>query len=69
MSDSVLPKEYLVTEKRAAEILGFTPRFLQSRRLRGNGPRYVRISHRAIRYRVSDLIAWVEERLCKSTSE
>jgi len=61
-------KEYLVCEKRAATLLGFSPRFLQSRRLRGDGPVYVRVSQRAIRYRVSDLEDWVEARLRTSSS-
>jgi len=62
-------KTYLLCEKRAAELLGFTPRFLQSRRMRGDGPQYVRISQRAIRYRVTDLEKWVEQRLEQSTSD
>ncbi len=56
-------KSYLVSEKEAATLLGFTPRFLQSRRLRGDGPQFVRISSRAVRYRVKDLQEWVENRL------
>jgi predicted DNA-binding transcriptional regulator AlpA len=59
----------LLTEKEAAELLGMTPRFLQARRVRGNGPPFVRISSRAIRYRVSDLESWVRDRLRTSTAE
>ncbi|MFC1530068.1 helix-turn-helix transcriptional regulator [Gemmatimonadota bacterium] len=58
----------LLSESQAAERLGFTPRFLQARRYRGNGPKYVRISARAIRYRLSDLEEWVAERVKTSTS-
>lgn len=61
-------KNYLVSEKEAAQFLGFTIRFLQARRVRGNGPRFVKISSRAIRYRVSDLKEWVEGKLRTSTS-
>ena len=59
----------LLTETEAAETLGFTTRFLQNRRHRGNGPRFVRISARAIRYRPEDLAAWAEARLRTSTSD
>jgi predicted DNA-binding transcriptional regulator AlpA len=59
----------LLTEKEAAKLLGMTPRFLQARRVRGNGPPVVRISSRAIRYRVSDLEGWVRDRLRTSTAE
>jgi hypothetical protein len=59
----------LLTEQEAAELIGFTPRFLQERRFRGGGPPFVKISARAIRYRPSDLAAWAAERLRTSTSD
>ena len=59
----------LLSEAEAAELLGFTPRFLSNRRHRGDGPRYVRISARAIRYRPEDLREFAEERLRTSTSD
>jgi hypothetical protein len=63
-----LPK-ILLTEDEAAQLLGFTPRFLQQRRYRGDGPPFCRISARAIRYRVVDLEAWAAERIRTSTSD
>lgn len=59
----------LLNEKQAAAFLGFTTRTLQAWRQRGGGPRFVRISSRAIRYRRHDLREWVESRLKSSTSE
>lgn len=59
----------LITELEAARLLGFTPRFLQQRRYRGDGPPFVRISARAIRYRVADLEQWAAERVRDSTSD
>ena len=59
----------LLTEADAAKLLAFTPRFLQARRIRGNGPPFVRISSRAIRYRRSDLLAWIEDRVRTSTAD
>ena len=58
-----------ITEARAAEILSVNPRTLQQWRLRGGGPKYVRISTRCVRYRVGDLTRWMDERLRSSTSE
>ncbi|MDQ3606988.1 MAG: helix-turn-helix domain-containing protein [Gemmatimonadota bacterium] len=59
----------LLTEVEAAATIGFSPRFLQERRMRGGGPPYVRVSARAIRYRPEDLESWAAERLRTSTSD
>ena len=59
----------LMNETQAANLLGFTPRFLQALRVRGDGPLFIRISARAIRYRRSDLEYWVEQRVRTSTSD
>lgn len=48
----------LVDEQEAAERINLTPRFLQERRRRGDGPPYVKISSRCIRYRPEDLRKW-----------
>ena len=63
------PSKILLTEKEAAELIGFTPRFLQERRFRGGGPVFCKVSARAVRYRPEDLHAWVAERLRTSTSD
>jgi len=59
----------LLTETEAARIIGFSVRALQGWRLKGGGPRYVKVSGRAIRYRRRDLIAWADARLRSNTSE
>src|SRR5262245_48815390 len=59
----------LLPEVQSAELLGVTPRALQSWRQRGGGPEFVRISSRCIRYRRRDLISWTEARLRSSTSD
>ena len=61
--------ERLIDEKAAAHFLGYSPRALQNWRLRGGGPRFVRVSSRSVRYRRRDLIAWAEQRLRSSSSE
>jgi predicted DNA-binding transcriptional regulator AlpA len=58
-----------MTEKQASSFLGFSVRTLQTWRVRGGGPQYVRISARCIRYRPCDLQEWVESRLRTSTSD
>lgn len=67
--DKFISENQLISEKEAAVFLGFTPRFLQARRIRGGGPQFVRISRRAIRYRIRDLEKWIEERMRMNTSE
>ena len=69
MSRSAYDLDALIPEDQAAEFLGFTARALQNWRIRGGGPRFVRISSRAVRYRRRDLIEWTEQHLVSSTSE
>ena len=59
----------LLDEAEAARFLSLTRRTLQAWRLRGLGPPHVRISRRAIRYRVEDLVTYVEGRVRSSTTE
>jgi predicted DNA-binding transcriptional regulator AlpA len=61
--------ERLINEQTAAAFIGYSVRALQNWRLRGGGPRFVRISSRSIRYRRRDLICWAEMHLRSSTSE
>ncbi|HTG33300.1 MAG TPA: helix-turn-helix domain-containing protein [Thermoanaerobaculia bacterium] len=62
-----MPPVVLLTESEAAGYLRLTPRALQAWRYQGKGPPFVRISRRAIRYRLVDLEAFVEENLQRST--
>ena len=59
----------LIDEKMAAKFLNLTTRSMQARRQRGDGPRFVRISARCIRYRRSDLRAWADALMRKSTAD
>lgn len=59
----------LLTETDAAELLQLTPRALQAWRYQGRGPRFVKISARAVRYRREDLEQWIRHRLRSSTSD
>jgi len=60
----------LMTNTQAAAYLNCSPRTLEARRCRtSDGPIFVKISPKSIRYRKSDLDAWIESRLRKSTSD
>ena len=59
----------LIDEKAAAEHLNLTDRAMQAFRQRGDGPKYIRISSRCIRYRRVDLKAWADARMRVSTSD
>lgn len=58
----------LMTEKDAAELLCLSPRTLRNWRVSGYGPAYVKISGRCVRYRLDDLVRFVDERTQTSTS-
>lgn len=61
--------DQLINEQIAAEFLGYTVRALQNWRLRGGGPKFVKVSSRSIRYRRWELIAWSEAHMVSSTSQ
>ena len=58
----------LVDNKQAADILGVNYLTLQNWRSTGKSPRYVKVN-RCIRYRVSDLKAWLEAQTRNHTGE
>lgn len=60
--------EVLWTERQVAPHLGVTVRALQSWRLTGGGPPYVKIG-RSVRYRPSDIKRFVDERVRRTTSD
>jgi predicted DNA-binding transcriptional regulator AlpA len=52
----------------AALYTGTSASFLEKARLTGGGPKFLRLTPRAVGYRVSDLDKWLEERCFASTS-
>ena len=60
--------ERLLTTKQAANFLNRPQRTLEDWRYTGDGPPYVKMG-RAVRYRASDLLQWVDERVVESTTE
>jgi len=58
----------LLTPKEAAHFLKLSVSFLAKARMRGDGPKYRKLS-RAVRYPKSDLLDWVRAGSKTSTSE
>ena len=52
-----------VNPQGAADLLGVSIRLLGKWRRTGDGPRFVRLGHRCVRYRIIDLHTFQEERL------
>jgi predicted DNA-binding transcriptional regulator AlpA len=53
----------LLHTRDAADYLGLTPTTLEHWRCLRKGPPFVKIGPRAIRYRLSDLLGWIEGRV------
>jgi predicted DNA-binding transcriptional regulator AlpA len=58
----------LLTQRQAAELLCLSERTLERFRVSGVGPKFVHMGH-SIRYRLSDVEAWIASRTVGSTSE
>ena len=69
MASELNIENQLINEAAAAGYLSVSIRTVQAMRYTGGGPRYVRLGRRCIRYRLSDLNAWADERTYQNTSE
>lgn len=58
----------LLTTSATAKIIGLSPRTLESLRVRGGGPAFVKLG-RAVRYERDAIIAWIDARRAASTSD
>lgn len=58
----------LLTTDAAAQYIGVRRKTLEWWRLTGAGPQFIKMS-RLVRYRRSDIDAWVESRIRQSTSD
>ena len=59
----------LLLPPEAAERLRLTSRALENWRNKGDGPPYIRISHRCVRYRLGTLNDWLSKRTSAESSE
>lgn len=58
----------LLKPAEVAERLAISERAVNQLRYLGTGPRFIRVSHKAVRYRAADVDAWLEARSRTSTS-
>ena len=65
---SITNEMELLTPKEAAQFLRVSESFLAKARMRGDGPRYRKLS-RAVRYSISDLLGWLKACAKTSTAE
>jgi predicted DNA-binding transcriptional regulator AlpA len=61
--------ERLLTPKEAADLLRVSMSWLAKARMRGDGPSYIKLNGRSIRYTVAALLQWMKSRQRSSTSE
>ncbi len=69
MLDNVNFGNEFLTEKQAAAYLKFSAKALQKWRCLGGGPKFIKVSAKAVRYRLADLLDWADKRVVSSTSE
>ena len=53
--------DQLLLPKQAAEFLQISPSTLASWRCYGNGPAWVKVGLRSVRYRMDALVTWIED--------
>ncbi len=58
----------LLTTRDAAQLLALSTRTLEKWRVEGGGPPFVVMSPKCVRYRLSDLRTFQEERLAENTT-
>lgn len=62
------PSDRLVTPAEFCEFAGITEAHAAQLRYAGTGPKFVKITGKQVRYRWSDIEAWLEERTRTSTA-
>jgi hypothetical protein len=67
--DKAYKAEDLLTPDQAATVLSQSPKTLANQRSKGNGPRFSKLSNRAVRYKYQHLMDFAESRSKMSTSE
>jgi predicted DNA-binding transcriptional regulator AlpA len=58
-----------LNENDVARIIGVQVKTLRNWRVQGVGPRFIRTGPKLVRYRPSDVLAWQEANLRRSTSD
>jgi predicted DNA-binding transcriptional regulator AlpA len=58
----------LYDQTEVAKALGKSEAWAERSRWDGSGPAFIKVG-RSVRYRGSDLLAWIESRVCASTAD
>ena len=61
-------REYL-DENQVSKLLNISPKTLRNWRVQGEGPKFVKLSNRLIRYRRVDIDTWADSHVRSSTSD
>jgi predicted DNA-binding transcriptional regulator AlpA len=59
LQPTTIATDPLLTAVQVAELMQITPQRLANMRWAGHGPPFVKIGHRSVRYRTSDVDAWI----------
>jgi len=62
-------QQQLLNTQQAAALIGMSVAFLERDRWAGAKVPYIKVGNRAVRYRMSDLMAYIESRMRHSTSQ
>lgn len=65
----ISPARRRLTEMEVANLLSVSPRTLQQWRSRGEGPPFLKLGHRSVRYDEAAVEAWVESRCRLNTAD
>lgn len=52
----------LLTAEQVSQYLQISPRTLEKMRADGSGPKFVRLGHKTVRYRLTDVQTWLQAR-------
>ena len=63
------PRFILLDESEAGKMLGFTVKGMQNRRWKGQPPAYVKVGGRHIRYKLADIMAFIDENTIRPVTE
>jgi predicted DNA-binding transcriptional regulator AlpA len=58
----------LLNEVEAGQFLSLSHRTLQNWRVKGGGPKYLKIGAKSVRYRITDLQSWLDNATRSHTS-
>lgn len=59
----------LASAAEVADFLGYTSEGLAQMRYRGNGPKFIKLGGRAVRYRWADVEAWLDQQTMQRTGD